>query len=158
MLANLFIQRAASAGRFEPSAGFNQFRYSSQAEFAGMLVCPAANGFRIGLTLCGKNASRECLGRVSWQHGHALLHDDFAVIVLIIGEVDCATALGDAGSDNCLVNMMAVHPLAAKSGQQGRVDIEHSAPEIGGKFEQLQKAGEANEIGIPAMSEDGGAK
>jgi hypothetical protein len=116
-IGKLIHRRAASAGRFLPTAGFNWFRYSSQAEFAAMLIRPLANGFRISFTLGGKDAGRERVGRVAGQHRNALLHKDFPVIVLIIDVVNGATAHGRPGFENRFVNVMAIHPFAAERGQ-----------------------------------------
>src|SRR5438093_642913 len=44
------------------------------------------------------------------------------------------------------MNMMAVIPLAAESGDQSRMDIHHSALEIIGNLNQLQETGQANQL------------
>jgi hypothetical protein len=55
------------------------------------------------------------------------------------------------------MDMMAIHSLATECRQQSGVNIQHAASEILRDPQELQKAGEANEIGVtgPARLEYG---
>src|SRR5262249_13719385 len=81
------------------------------------------------------------------EHRYGALQNDRSVIVLIVREVHGAAADLGAVVQDRFVNARAVVSLAAERGNQGGMNIHHSAEIILGNLNQLQEAGQADEVG-----------
>src|SRR5688500_10663433 len=78
---------------------------------------------RIRLALSLEAAGCECVRRVVRQHRYTLLDHDGPLVVLVGGQVHGAAGFRLARSNDCLVDMMAIHPLAAVVRKQGGMDV-----------------------------------
>lgn len=119
-----------------------------------------ANRFRKGFALVFEDASGERFGCIAVENGSGALQDDRPVVEFIVGKVDGAAGDLHARGQGRLVDVVTVVALAAKGGDQRGVDVDHLVREIFRNGEQLQKAGQANQVGLcrPDTIEDRLAK
>jgi len=95
------------------------------------------DGFGVSFAFGFEDAGGEGVGGVGWFDVDDALQDDWAVVEFVVGEVDRAS--GDLGSvrQHRFMHMMAVHPLATKGGEQGRVDVNDSMMIVGWYLKKL---------------------
>ena len=114
----------------------------------------------VGFLLGFEDALGECVGGVVFEDGDRLLPDDWAVVVLVVDEVDGAAGDADAGVEHGLVDVVAVHAGAAEGGDQRGVDVDDAAGEVGRHGGEFQEAGHGDVVdaGVAAGGEDGVAE
>ncbi len=78
------------------------------------------------------------------------------MVVFVVNQMHGAAGDGAAACDHGAVDVHAVKPFAPEGGQQGGVDVDHAAGEIGGNLDEMKKACHHHQIGIrlPAGGED----
>ena len=115
---------------------------------------------RVGFLFGFEDALGERVGGVVVEDGDRLLPDDRAVVVFVVDEVDGAAGDLDAGVEDGLVDVMAVHAGAAEGGDQRGVDVDDAAGEVGRDGGELQEAGHGDVVdaGVAAGGEDGVAE
>ena len=70
------------------------------------------HAFRQDLVFHGEHTGRQRIGGVAFQHGHALLQNDAAVIDLLIHKMSRCAGYLCAVSQHSLVDMMSIHALS----------------------------------------------
>ena len=82
---------------------------------------------------------------VGIEYGHNFLHQDGAVIEVLVDEVDGATGDFDAVGEGLLLGFEA-----GESGEQRRVNVENAARELlhEPRGEQAHVSGEADEVDV----------
>lgn len=68
------------------------------------------------------------------------------MVVFVVGEVNGAAGDFDARRQDRFVDVMAVHPFAAKSGDQCWMNVQNPAEKIRWDLNQLQKPPQANQF------------
>lgn len=106
-----------------------------------------ANRFGIGVAFGGEHAGGQGVGRIVGKHGNGFLEDDGAVIVLIVAIVDGASAGLATRGEHGFVDPPAVKAGAAEIRQQGGVNVDDAAGEMGGYPPERKEAGHADEVG-----------
>ena len=76
------------------------------------------------LFLKGMDFGGKRLGSICREYLAGGLEEDLATVVYGIGKMDCDARLFFSRFNHCLVHIHSVHPLSAKLGQQGRVDVD----------------------------------
>ena len=74
--------------------------------------------------LDGQHARRQRISRIAFQHGHASLHNDAAVIDLLVHKMRGRAGDLRAVGEDRLVHVMAVHAHAAEGRDQRRMDVD----------------------------------
>ena len=115
---------------------------------------------RIRFLFYFEHSLAECVGGVVVEHGDRLLPDDGAVVVFVVDKVDRAAGDFHARVEDRLVNVIAVHAVAAKAGNQRRVNVDDSAGKILGQRRELHEAGHRHVVdtGVAARREYGVAE
>ena len=67
---------------------------------------------------------RQGVGSVAWEHGDGPLGEDGARVVLLIHEMYGGTRKGRSGSQDCLVDPVAPHPLPSERREESRMDVQ----------------------------------
>lgn len=75
-----------------------------------------------------EDTSRERLRGIIVEHLNCPLCDDRTVIVLFIGDVDGHARHFHARGNDRFVDVVPVHPLPSKTGQERGMDVEHTVP------------------------------
>ena len=88
------------------------------------------------------------VGRVVGKDGAGGLEDGGTLVVAVVDVMDGDSTLLLAGSDDGLVDVLAVHSLTPELGKQGRVDVDNpvgiGSQEVGRHFPE--EPGEDNEV------------
>lgn len=115
------------------------------------------DGLGVGVAFEGEDAVGEGGRRVVGQDFAFFLKQDRSGVVGVVGEVDGAAGGLLACFEDGFVDVVAVHPLAAELGEQGRVDVEDAVGEVVGDDQQGEEAGEDEQVGlcVSAGVEDG---
>lgn len=106
------------------------------------------DGLWVGFAFEGEDAGGEGVGGVVVEDGAAVLDEDGAGVVGVVGEVDGAAGDLAAVVEDGLVDVVAVHALAAEAGEEGGVDVEDFALVVGWDDQEAEEAGEADEVGV----------
>ena len=109
-----------------------------------------AQGLRIEAVLHVSDPVGQGLRRVVGVDRHGVLQNDGAVVVLLVDQVHGGAAPVHAVVEDGAVDVHAVHALAPKGGEEGRVDVRHAAPVLvdhGGR-NLLHVAREGDEGGV----------
>lgn len=88
-----------------------------------------------------EDSSRQGVRGIVVEDRHGFLVDDWAMIVLIVGEMDRASADFRAVGEDGFMDMMAVHAFAPEGWKQGRVDIDDSIDPIGRDRNEFHESG-----------------
>lgn len=115
------------------------------------------DGLGVGVAFEGEDAVGEGVGGVVGADGAGFLEEGWAGVVGVVGEVDGAAGGGFVGVEDGLVDVVAVHALAAELGEEGWVDVEDAVLEVVGDDQEGEEAGEDEEVGVcvAAGLEDG---
>ena len=107
-----------------------------------------------------EDARGEKLGRVVFLDRHDALQDDWAVVVMVVDEMNRAAAHFGAVLEDGLVDAVAVHALAAEGGNQGGVDVGDAVLEVGRDQDVFEEAAHDDETDpcLPARAKDGVAE
>jgi hypothetical protein len=100
------------------------------------------------LALDIEDAGGEGVGRVGGQDGAFHLQDDWACVVVGIGEVDGAASFFFACGEDSLVDVMAVHAFAAEFWEKGGVDVDDFVFVAGRDADHFEVAGEDDEVEV----------
>jgi hypothetical protein len=124
------------------------------------LFCDVADDGGVGEELLFEDAGGEGVGGVGGEDGAAVLQEDGAGVVGVVDLVDGAAGFGFVGGEDGGVDVVAEHALAAELGEKRGVDVEDAAGVGRGDGEQLQPAGEEDEVDAVAIAklEDGGGE
>lgn len=106
------------------------------------------DGLGVGVAFEGEDAVGEGVGGVLGEDGAGFLEEGWAGVVGVVGEVDGAAGGGFVGVDDGLVDVVAVHALAAELGEQGGVDVEDAVGVVVGDNEQGEEASEDEQVGL----------
>jgi hypothetical protein len=83
-------------------------------------------GFRIDLVFDFEYTRGKSFAAVIVMHRHTSLHDDRSPVVFLVNQMDCGTGDFHTGSEYCIVHMTSVHAFAAKTREEGGMDIRHA--------------------------------
>lgn len=95
-----------------------------------------------------RDARGEGFGGIAWLYRTRELNDDRAVVVLFANQMDRAAGFRLTGGEDGLVYPPPVHASTAEFRQEGRVDVQDAAGQLGDDFRRdfSQESGEADDV------------
>src|SRR5262245_5796050 len=112
--------------------------------------------FRISRTLLLEDAFCQPVRSIVVQDRHGALAYDRPMIIDVVGKVYGTTGDFDASIKHGFMDMMTVEALAAKGGDQRRMDVHDPGGIVVRDANELQEAGHADQLGLrfPAITEN----